>query len=646
MMGRTLIVAALCAVITSSGGPASGLRYRRSMEAPSKGWMRVELDLKVMGKTVPDRRDLRVLGPRGEEMPFHLVERAERAEFKEAALTSVTPGPGGWTLLFDVGLSGAEHDRFHFQFGNRTVVSGCVLDGSADGETWRRLAQGDLFRAGDAAAYQSTTFAYAPTRDRYLRLLWPTSAGFPDVREAGVSTALRVLPQLSEEDLSVGEVGRSAGQSTYAIDLPGPGLSLQSLTPKWSNAGVVGYRLSAAASGRWITLAQGRLVDAGHGAWPSIPLVGTSLVSARLRLELWTGGETAAVLEGLTAQYVPAEIRFYAPSPGTYTLAYGGVGVGHPSYPEAGPPSKESYQTLSLGPEQTAEVPELPTENLTKGAAMPIERFAANWEIDARGVRPGAIVRLELPPELYEDARTDLGDIRVETDGKQIPYVLWSPPEPAQVASLSGVQPAPSVRRGVSQVSLKLPYRKLPLTTLDITAPAAPFERDLSVFYQDDSRPGVEEDARLRAGGATLRCEGVALVPCRLTLPMGPNPTLKLSVFFRDGDNIPLKSVSLHLWRRRDVVIFAWPPTGSARLRAGAPTLAPPRYDLGPLRDQLLARPFAPVTLAAGRGGAEKAGQPWVWRALVGAMALAGVVLLVILARMLKTRGVDPARRE
>src|SRR6185295_10350588 len=106
-------------------------------------------------------------------------------------------------------------------------------------------------------------------------------------------------------------------------------------------------------------------------------------------------------------------------------------------------------------------------------------------------------------------------------------------------------------------------------------------------------------------------CQPQPPLSCRTLLEVsGPAPH-HLTVRFADGDNPPLGTVDLEIWRRSDVLLFAWPQAGAVRLLAGADSLTAPSYDLASLRDVLLARPLLPAELDLSPAGASGAPPRW-----------------------------------
>lgn len=635
-MRRPLLAAALLVGAVALGS-APGFRFHRDVAVERAGWYRLPLDLTALGHSLPDLRDVRLQDPSGAEVPYERLPGGTPSRSIPATLQGVTPQEGGWSLLFDLGPAPGPHDRFRFVFGNAASVPGCRLEGSPDGKGWVPLATGDLFRAGEAASYQSTAFDYDATPARLLRLSWPRSAGFPQVREAAAERVAEVLPRLSREALPLTEETRGPGRVTVRLDLPGPAVTLRRLTPRWEGAGTVGVRLLAPAGGTWTALAEAVLTRPSTGEWAALALPQGTAGASVLKMELFAGGGASPKLAGVDAEYEPVSLRFYAPAPGTYRLVYGGLGMAPPAYPE-GPaaPAQGEPAALVLGAEREDPAGGSSFPGLGPGSELPKARFEAAWAVTSPGAAPGDVIHLELPPDAYARLRPDLGDLRLDYGGRQVPYILWSPPDPAPASTLRGAVPKADRARAVSVLALEVPQDALPLTSLELTTDAVPFRRTVTLSWVEERRPGFEPARPTSFGWSDWRCEGAALLPCRLCIPVTPHPARRLEVLIGDGDNPPLASVDMVLWRRRHVLVFGWPGDGALTLRAGSADLSGPRYDLADLRDQLLARPSRAAALQPLDEALPPGRQRWVRWGLIGALAAAALLLLALLARALR----------
>jgi len=639
MKGRHNLIAAATitalAVCTSSQ-ILREFRFTRPISVPLSGWVKVPLDPVTRGHMTPDGRDLRLYAPSGEEIAYQILNLPVSKGPLQARATAVLQAPGGWYLDFDLGPQVTAHSAFRFEFSNHVAAQGCSLLSSANRAAWKPLAAGDLFRLGEAKDLAETVLAYAPSRDRYLRLWWPKEAGFPDVRNAFASPA--GLPVEPPQRLGLQFISdeKSAGTNGYLITLPGPGVPLRGLDLRWSGPEAAAYRLYVAGEGVWNVIAEGALAKSENGA-ARVTLSVDRALEGKLKLELSSGTAHPPVLEEVFGEFEPQWLLFAARQSGLYLLAYGNAGLAPPRYPAAAPiVSLGSMALISPGPEKEQPLPRVSAQTTGLGAPIPKQPFQASWPVQSGGASPGQLVRLEIPGEVYDIAQPSLGDLRLSCDGRQVPYVLCSPPSPALVAALRGVAPAPK-GSGESEIALKLPQKSLPLSSIEMFSKASAFERSVEVRGQQaDARPGMEDRASATLAYGDFVCPGQGELPCRLGLCLyGARGLSGLRVTFSDGDNPPLPLVDVFVWRRRHLLLF-FLPAGEVRLLAGAQSLGQPLYDLAALQEQLLYLPAAAVTLGRPQGTEGAMEQGTAKWALAAILAIAGLVLAVLLARLIR----------
>jgi hypothetical protein len=601
---------------------------------PAAGWVRVPLDSSALQHLAPGAADLHVFAPGGEELPVAVAPAAPRRERRAVEALKVEREKEGWALLLDVGARPIPHERLVFEFSRPGAAPAVRLESSPDGTVWKPLAEGDLFRIGEDEALRRTALSYPATEDRYLRLHWPEAAGFPRVSAVEVETV--VGPSLAIT-LGNAECDTSPGTAICLLTLPAAGQILRRLTLEIEGEGPTGYRLDEARGARWYNLVEGVWQREGGRTRHLLPGRAEPIAGTVLRLELAGLTEAPPRLASYGADLAVQTVLFEAGGPGRYTLAYGGAGRSR----RAEPPSAVEAAWLEAGPEREGEIPPLPAGATAPGAPLQDRRrFAASWRVIAPSAQPGDLVRLELPDIVYAAARSDLGDLRLLVGERQIPFSHWSPPEPALAVAEPALQPEPIERGGrESEAEIHLPEPGLPLSELHLTHAAAALRRVVGVRYLEPVRPGTEKRERPAVARRTWACDPEPPLPCRERLPLpGAAPGL-LSVRFHDADNPPLGGLAATVWRRRDVLLFAWPADAegeaSVRLLAGSEDLLAPSYDLAALGDTLLGHPWHPAELDL-EGTASPEGTPWWSRWVMPAtLAIAGLFLVLLLRRIL-----------
>ncbi len=607
-----------------------GFLYTRPVAVPAAGRVQVPLDLATLGHLAPGGTDLRVFGPTGAEVPSRVVPATVTGERRDATVLALEPEPGGWAITLDLGPNPPPHERLIFDFARLARAPEVRLEASADRQTWEPLAAGDLFQIGTGGTLRRTSLVYPPTDRRYLRLHWPEEARFPEVWRVEVEMAPR--SSLAVTARAARCEHRPPAATVCRLPLPAAGQILRQLTLSLVARGSVGYRLYEPREAGWRPLAEGVFEGVSQGARLSLPFEPRSIAGDLLRLELYGGTAPGPELKSFGAEVAIETVLFDAAEPGAYTLAYGGAG-GEPRTAGLAPPvqADEAAAWLAPGAEEEHPPPPLPPAAVGPGTALGDTRFDATWKVVAPGVQPGSLVRLELPATVYAYARPDLGDLRLASRGRQIPYLRWTPPAPVPVLDRDSLRAWPMSRQrgGVSRIDLELPAAGQPLAQLLVTGPSQPIRRSFAVRYIAPPRPGVEGTETVAAETA-WECLPHPPLPCRALLALPAPAPAHLDLRFEDRDNPPLAGLEVEIVRRADVLVFAW-PRGDVQLLAGARRLTAPDYDIEALRERLLARPWRPAEIELGAQAAPTAGRWTRW--LMPAMLLAAAAFLLLLLR-------------
>jgi hypothetical protein len=649
---RSPVLPVLLSLLAAGSAHAAveGYHYTREIVVTEAGWVRVPLDLAAIQHLAPGGADLHVLSPSGGEAPLRIetaAARTERRPVKSATVERSGSTESGWALLLDLGASTVPHERLFLQTVRPSIAPPDQIESSPDGANWQPLTPGEPFRA--EAGENWISISYPVTGDRWLRLHWPREAGAPKIEAAEVESVTG--PTLAIATRNADCDPGPPGAIFCTLPLPAAGQVVRRLTVELQEKGSVGYRLDAPRDGRWQSIVE--------GVWqPAQPAGGRmrhvlnggaeALDSDLLRLELYSAPGTAPRLLSYGFELTVQTVLFEAEEAGRYTLAYGGpprrVGSAPPE-----PPAGEEASWLEAGPEAEHPLPPLPATATAPSVRLESGRLKAAWRVVAPAARPGSVVRLELPESVYAAARADLGNLRLASGDRQIPFYRWSPAAPALALWEGGVRPTGDVRAKESTLEIRLARSGLPLTELDVMAPARPLRRSVTLQYLEPAahlarRSGEEAKA---APSPTLRatweCMPQAPIPCRLRMPLPGRAPSVLSLRFHDGDNPPLPDLDTAVWRRRDVLLFVWPQAapkgapqaGSVRLVAGADSLKAPSYDLQALGDTLTGRPWQPAEISSG-GDAPAGGPPWWGRWLRPLMlGLAGLWLILLLRRIL-----------
>ncbi|HEX9940382.1 MAG TPA: DUF3999 family protein [Thermoanaerobaculia bacterium] len=617
-----------------------GFHYTREIEVPSPGWVRVPLDLAALQHMAPGAADLHVFAPAGSEVSLRVEAAAPHSERRPL----VVPRPGrvgdGWELVLDAGADPLPRERLFLQAVRPPLAPPDRIESSPDGSAWQPLAVTEPLRTDggeDSAGWVSVS--YPATGDRYLRLHWPRGAEPPRIAAAEVEAVTGPTLSVTTRDAEC-DTARP-GEAFCTLTLPAPGQIVRQLTLEITGAGNVGHLLDEPREAHWYPLAEGVWQRTGGRTRHLIAGGPAPVADSVLRLELYGSTQDPPRLASWSVEIKVQTVLFRAGEAGRYTLAYGGA-------PRAEARQEEAVEAadavwLEAGAEIEHAPPPLPVTATAPSVRLESRRLAAAWRVVAPSAKPRFLVRLELPDIVYGATRADLGNLRLVAGERQIPFYRWSPAAPALVDGRQELEPSPRGRRSAeSEVEIHLPQPGLPLTELDLTAPAGLLRRTIGVRYLEPARnPRKENGARKESQAAvrqTWECHPQPPLPCRERLSLPGRAPQVLSVRFHDGDNPPLASVEADVWRRRDVLLFVWPEVEEdtpVRLLAGPDTLSAPSYDLGALGEALLSHPWQPAELDL-EGEAAPANEPW-WSHWVRPMILliAAVGLVLLLRRIL-----------
>ncbi|PYQ56632.1 MAG: hypothetical protein DMF53_24935 [Acidobacteria bacterium] len=617
---------ALGLAAASARGDVQGFHYTREAAVPAPGWVRVPLDLAAVRHLAPGGADLHVFSPSGGEIPARLEPAPPRPGRRPADAFRMEAADDGWRLTVDVGPGLLSHQRLFLSAAHSPLPPPDRLESSPDGASWQPLARGE-----PETAAGEMTLAYPMTTDRYLRLHWPRRRQ-ETPRVSAVAVEIVASPVLSVPTVNAECVPGPPGALFCTLALPAAGQTPRRITLDVEGKGLVGFRLYAPRDARWLPVAEGVWQPAGGRTRHELTPGPEPVAGAALRLELHAGGSRPR-LAGWGLDLTAPTVLFRADGAGSHTLAYGGA-----RQPEPRPAAPGGHPLwVEPGPESEHGLPALPAVATAPGVRLNERRIAASWRIAAPSARPGSLVRLELPPLVYAQARADLGNLRVLSGDRQIPFRIWSPEEPALAFADRDLrlQASGGRRSGDSAVEIHLPQPGLPLSQIALTAPSVPLRRLTALRYLEPSTTPARE-VRRRARPTlvqdTWECRPQPPLPCRNLLPLPGRAPSVVEVSFQDRDNPPLAALGADLWRRRDVLLFVWPDTEEpVRLVAGSDTLTAPSYDLQALGDALLSYPWQPAELSQGRAPARL--QPWWSRWMRPMTLLAAAVLLLLLLR-------------
>jgi len=619
----------------TAGAAASdeGYRFRREVQVPHAGWMRMPLDGRVIAQAQPGGR-WNLSGPDGETVPFNAL--SPHRGFLEARTLTIDDDPEGWRILFDLGPTPIRHRRLQIDLMRQTSASGCRVEGSHDLEKWIFLGEGTLFRLGAGETLHGSALDYSETDLRYLRLWWPKAAGFPQFRGVGVESLAEPPGDPLTVPIDIRREALSGGGTGYRLHLPGPGLEIRHLMLMGleESGKNISYRLFRAERRRWEVLSEGRF-EAGEQA--KIDIGGGALDRSRLRMELYSDDEDDLDIEEALLEAPATWLLFHATQPGRYALVYGGepaaksrslakdLEIG--ALTEVRPGDEEESLPLSEIPERLVS-PITPKE--------PVEPVTV-WRVDARHAALGDVVRLELPDEVRRDVGHSINQLSLQTAGKEVPYLITTPEEPEAVIILEDLSPAPVDGERYHRISVNDARLSPLLSQVELLAGEERLQRAARLIFPVPSRPGIETKpveivAQWQCGTSDgIRCRAsIGHVPARSTGEMQ-------ILIEPEGGSIG-GSFTLRGWTARPTLVFVHPGSDDLELawdrdrKRGARS-----YPLQKYSALLLAMPWSEAGLDTVEARQQKSRRDFLSKgAMIAMLVLGAIALLWILARNLR----------
>jgi hypothetical protein len=656
---KTAISLCLAMIGVLAGAPAAD-RTAWQWEAPivvkQAGMARLELPASVLDVTRADLGDLRVLSPTGIETPFLIEQPVRRTVvMKDATGFKVVLSGRSTVIEADVGAAGAI-EAVELVSPAREFLKSVTLEGRQSGGEWRTLAANEvIFRQAGGAE----------------RLVVPVAVGVweglrctvDDERAGPVPfTGVRVkavgeLPATRELKVLLRPGESQPGENQLWLDLGSRNLHVAEL--RFEVADGVFSRSCNLAIARETPDGKTRLEpiggevlyrvagDRGSSAESLVIPLHRRIAERSLVAGFRNGDSPPLSVTGAWMRYYPTVVVFHAGEAGEWRLLTGNRAASAPDYDlDRLRPALAAAggQVPVLGPlaaKADYQVPPVLPGVEPAGAAIGLEQWARRRPVE---LATGGVIRIELDALALASGRTDLGDLRLVQNGRQIPYLVKPERVMREVKPGMVLLPADPKRPTVSRWEIRLPVADVPFVELTARSPAAIFSRRMLALVERSDDLGnswietVGEAHWAKSGG----------VDSPLVIHLGGARLPRTMILETDhGDNpaIPLEDVVL----RYAAPSIAAKITGTDPLFLyyGNPKANTPQYDLRLVRGELMAADQQLSVL----GGEEilkphardsrgiDAGSPWLWLALGGVV----VALLVIVAKLLpKAAGNGP----
>jgi hypothetical protein len=331
-------------------------------------------------------------------------------------------------------------------------------------------------------------------------------------------------------------------------------------------------------------------------------------------------------------------VVFYATAAGMHALYMGS--------PKAMPPLYDvGALAAELQPARLVPGPLRPNPDFHPGEPLPeIPSLGAPLDIAPWGWRKtvqisaAGVQQLELDPAVLARARHDLADLRLVSDGRQVPYVVEGTSLTRSLGA-TAVSAPDSKRPRLSRWRLALPQPRLPLTRITAVVSSPLFRRTVQLYEDiEDDRGYISR--RFLGEADWSRTPGQRTETFALSLNSTPE-TDTLWIETDNGDNPPVALDSVTASYAVTRLLFKAAGDTPLFLYYGSEQAVAPQYDLSLVGPQLLAadkstaglgpeetlkaQSLAATVALAGRGGI------LFW----GMLGLVVIVLLAVIARLL-----------
>lgn len=664
-MRRPLVILFLLAA-SASASAASPFRFERTVTPAALGPNRLDPDAALLTgarhlryvetASGGDRmfafagglEDLRLFDTNGREVP-HLViaPPEEKAEWKGGRVLPVAQTKFASGFELDLG-SVSPVDRIRLTGIPAPFLKRARLEGSGDRVHWTLLAEATLFDLPDRDL-RNVEIGFEAGPYRFLRVTWDDRSSARVTRIGDVSA--RISRQSGRQALPV-EIpihfqrrASEPGKSRYRLQLPGVGLPVTAIVIRTSDKNV--FRDASVHESR-LTGAEVIPAPLGTAKLRRAEKDGAVAETLFIPIAFPTGSDLEVVIDdgnnrpleidSFHARLAPLPWIYFDSAEGTpVTARYGNSNVSAPRYDleasrdavaKTRPPHAQWTQSAAAPLPAEAALEELPLG----GAPIDESRFRYSRIIPDG---PAGLTLLVLDIDVLSRSRC-LCDLRIaDGAGRQVPYVVER-----RDAPLATPLRVPSRERddGRSRYRFELPYESLPPgTRLVITTNARVFDRHVSVRRVADERRGREAATIDNRNWSSTG----AAVPPPLRIDAGMLGVGAVDVLVDEGDNAPLPIPSATLFVPSHALRF-YRPAGPLTLVYGNDSLAAPKYDLTLLAPRLFSEPAHEVALRPERVKDRGETAPAVRRFFWIAVALAVLVLLGILGRLLggRTAGV------
>ena len=626
----------------------------QEFDVSAPGLVKISLPVETLDAARPALEDLRLCDDAGNELSFLITRPTPSARAVQSAKSfQVSLNASTTVITLETGLA-QPLDGVTLETPAMNFIKAVRVEGSADGQNWQRLAQGQpVFRQLYGAGQLHVSFPAGEWR--WLRLTIDDQRSQPvPFTGARVHAADVEAAPIELQTVTVAERNENPGETRLTLNLGAANLDVASVKietdePLFTRAVAFAVPQVAEDSIREQTAGQGVIYRVAIEGQPvsenlSVPLE-KQVRSHELFLSITNGDSPPLPVSAVHVERRPVYLVFMARSAGAFHLLTGNKSCAAPRYDLAA--LGTNLKTAAVTPVKIYALADNPGYRAPEALAglevtgAPLDVSAWKFRKAIQLMRGGA-QQFELDLDVLAHADAGFADLRVLRGSNQVPFIV-------QRTSISrAIVPVVTVTNATkfpafSRWSVKLPKSNLPVTRLTCIARTPLFQRDMTLYELVTGERG-ETYRRILVTYKTTETTWTQTPERKtkeftLTLDNYPQ-TDSLGLETQNGDNPPIELEKFAAFYPATRLLFKAKADDRLFLYYGNPRVPPPSYDLSLVAGELLAADKAAATLGSeeqlkktswAEGRTPGTGGIVFW----GILAVVVIGLLVIISRLL-----------
>ena len=624
-------------------------QHTQEFDVAAPGLIKISLPVETLDAARPALEDLRLCDGAGNDLPFLIARPMPSPKTVQSAKSfQVSLNAAATVITLETGLA-QSLDGVTLETPAANFIKAVRVEGSADGQNWQRLAQGQpIFRQLSGARQLDVSFPAGEWR--WLRLTVDDQRSQPvPFTGARVHAADSEATPIELQTASIAERNENPGETRLTLNLGAANLDVASVKietdePLFTRAVTLAVPEVAEDSIREQTVGQGVIYRVAIEGQPpstglSVPLE-TRIGSRELVLLIRNEDSPPLSISAVRVERRPVYLVFMARQAGTLHLLTGNKSCAAPRYDLAalGADLKNAAVTpvkiSALADNPNYRAPEALGGLEVTGAALDISawKFRKPLKISAVSAQ-----QLELDLDVLAHGQPGFTDLRLMNGSNQVPYIIQRTSISRSLApTVTATNDAKNPK--LSRWIIQLPRAGLPLMRLTCATQTPLFDRSMSLYEELADERGDKFRHALGGGSWTQTPERKSK-EFSLALDSAPqSDTLFLET--ANGDNPPVELEKFTAFYPATRLLFKAKPDDQLFLYYGNPRASSPRYDLSLIANQLLAADKKTASLSG-----EQQLKKSSWRenevpgqggiVFWGILAVVVVVLLVIISRLL-----------